>query len=386
MQFRLPFFSKSNSSTDSAIAGAGEAIGGFFEGVGNALNPANWFRRELTEADFARCEETHFGAISDNANGDCQSCFDDRKDSSTCTSISDCYLCYRPFHHVNPNMKGVSLKLDIALAITDSDVPMPEPVRSFLMNLLQTNYLEDRQDIMMDDIRKSLFGSETSNDNIKTIVQDIDCATSDEVTQAVAAVCSSDRRFLQEMEPEVTKTMSLRGEYLRNTAIDQKESSNAASPPKPSKGRAHARKLGFSDETIDQIKAKLENIAKVPGVDEANEALYDKTKSFFSDPEVIDPIRRSLQENMEGQDGAADLAKRLIHGTIDKNTGKIDPNKMRELRSQLDRAKDGEIDIYSLPFGKNGAPSGRRSLFSIVSDFSHVEIPLPGTITDVVIL
>ena len=362
----------------SAIAGAGEAIGGFFEDVGNALNPANWFRRELTAADFARCEETHFGAINDNTVGDCQACFDDRKDSSTCT-FADCYLCYRPFHHVNPNIKGVSLHLDIALAITDGDVPMPEPVRSFLMNLLQTNYLEDRQDIMMHDIRKSLFGSETSTENIKTIVEDkcpSDCATSQDVNDAISNACSSDRRFLQEMEPEVTKTMSLRGEYLQNAAVDQKEKSNTASPPKPSKGRAHARRLGFSDETIDQIKAKLDNIAEVPGIDEANEALYDKTKSFFSNPEVIDPIRRSLQEKMEGPDnGAADLAKRLIHGTIDKNTGQIDPNKMRELRSQLDRAKDGEIDIYSLPFGKNGAASGRRSLFSIVSYFSHVQSP-----------
>lgn len=354
----------------SAIAGAGEAIGGFFEDVGNALNPANWFRRELTAADFARCEQTHFGAVNDNSDGDCQSCFNSRTNSSTCT-FANCYLCYRPFHHVNPNMKGVSLKLDIALDITGRDVPMSEPVRTFLMNLLQSNYLEDRQDIMMHDIRKALFGSETSTENIKTIVQDecpSDCATSQDIDDAIAEYCT-ERRFLQEMEPEVVKTMSLRGEYLRNAAVDQKEGSNAASPPNPSKGRAHARKLGFSDETIDQIKANLENIANVPGMDEADEALYDKAKSFFSEPEVIDPIRLSLQEKMEGPDnGAADLAKRLIHGTIDKNTGQIDPNKMRELRSQLDRAKDGEIDIFSLAFGTNRGASGRRTLFSVVSD------------------
>ena len=274
-------------------------------------------------------------------------------------------------------MKGVTLRLDIALGITEGDNegrPMPAPVRDFLMNLLQTNYLEDRQDMMMRDINDALFGSETptSDENIKKIVQDEcpnECASSQDIDDAIATLCTSDTsggdRFLKEMDPKGAKTMSLRGEYLRNTS----ESGSNVSPSSESEGRARARKLGFSDETIDQIKAKLENIAAVPGMEEAKEALNDRAKSFFSEPEILDPIRQILQEKMEDPDGGAvEIAKRLVHGTIDTETGKINPGKMRELSSRLNQMKDGEIDIFSLPFDNGGAPSHqRRNLLDIVS-------------------
>jgi len=304
---------------------------------------------------------------------DCDSCFEGGRSSATDPTCEGCSVCYKPFSTVKTDMKGVCMPTDVAVEIAKSGDPMPLPVRSFLYNLLMANYMDDKNDAMIRELRLAVFGDENKAgsdlDNVEMIVQD-GCASADEVEEA----CSSNRRFLEAMHPEESKTVTFRPEYLRTVHKPDTSSSEAKKPRKDTSkdnfgqtfdgdGRARAHRAGLSDKRVDDIMDNLKTILQGQGMADTEDVVTEKVSAIVSDPKVLEQVRVRLESNMAEADGpAVEIASRLLESVIDKDTGSFDESKFSSIHSELHNMKDGDFKTFS-----SSSSGSMRILVSILS-------------------
>eukprot|EP00957_Ditylum_brightwellii_P211836 15366656-Ditylum_brightwellii.AAC.1 len=339
---------------ESIVEGVSSSVGGIADtadDIIDLIDSLNPFRRKLSESPSLQCDANHWHSCNINNTG-CTQCFIERK-NSTEKGCSDCHICYRPLYQSKPDMQGVCLALDSALEVTPANKKGQHYVlpvaREFLLNLQQANYIEDKSNDMMKDLRLALFGSGTSDENVKNIVMnecaspsEIECATVDDIK----SVFDPYQRALQEDKHTETKMKSLRADDISTGANDDEDTLHEKGP---SSGRLRARGLGLSDENVDSILSNLKDLFNSPGLKATKEDIQEKVKKLVSDPKVLKEITKRFEVNMDdsGNNPGVDIATQLLHQTIDKETGKIDTEIFNGLHDTLKEIQRGDTDIFT---------------------------------------